>query len=196
MSAIGFERLPPSILDLLGEAVGNLAGAANDIGTAASDPAAAHRSIELREGVGGRIVQETVEAMRRNRRNAPDRAHIVALVQAIDEVVDELEVLAWTWSRCPLPAAAELLGVVRDNARDAARTVGPRAPQRRRRPVAGDARCQSEARLFSRRARVALLVESGEPGVALCGQRLLSRSDAVLRACADLRVIGQLQPVG
>jgi hypothetical protein len=64
-------------------------------------PALAHR-----EDAGDRIVHELEGELRARRRVGPDAADLSALAQAMDDVVDGLDILARAWARHPIAELA------------------------------------------------------------------------------------------
>jgi hypothetical protein len=146
-------------------------------------PALAHR-----EDAGDRIVHELEGELRARRRVGPDAADLSALAQAIDDVVDGLDVLARAWARHPI---AELAPPVLA-ARDAAPATAPAITSLETdasRLTSRLERCR-ERRVGARRAtrdgREWLLVGQGDRQVAVLGHELLRRVDAVIGASGRL----------
>ena len=187
-TAIGLERLPHQIHLLLDEATTNLVGAANELDVLVQHGSAATlQAIEFHEGEGDRIVHELISVVSASRRAGPDRDRVIALAQAIDDVVDAVNELGWAWARRPLGRLRELVLGVRDTARASAHVV--RAFEH---PTARDQaldRCREarrDANASARAARVWLLVEQNDPVLAVAGHHLLGRAEACLDACARL----------
>jgi nucleoid-associated protein YejK len=111
------------------------------------------------------------------------------LAQTVDDVVDALETLAWSWRHQPQPHLADVLLALRDAARDASHAVAAIEDQAELR--AWLPRCRErehEARQLSRTARTWLLVEQRDPQLAIRGHDVLQHADAALRACTQLRI--------
>jgi hypothetical protein len=186
---VGLERLPRATGALLDEASANLLAIANEL-----DALLTHGShdtltaIVLREEDGDRITHDLIHAARTNHRVGPDRSRIVALAQAIDDVVDAIDDLAWTWSRQPLPRLADLVLCVRDAARAAA-AVADLVEDDDRRPDALERAAETirAARDADHAARGWLLVEQPDPGLAIAGHALVTWADRCIRACVRLR---------
>ena len=186
---VGLERLPRATGALLDEASANLLAIANEL-----DVLVTHGSrdtltaIALREQDGDRITHDLIQAARTNHRVGPDRSRIVALAQAIDDVVDAIDDLAWTWSRQPLPRLADLVLCVRDAARAAAAIANVlEDDDRRSYTLQRAAETIRAARHADRAARGWLLVEQPDPGLAIAGHALVTRADRCIRACVRLR---------
>jgi uncharacterized protein Yka (UPF0111/DUF47 family) len=186
---VGLERLPHATGALLEEARANLLAIANEL-----DVLVKHGSrntltaIALREEDGDRITHDLIHAARTNHRAGPDRSRLVARAQAIDDVVDAIDDLAWTWSRQPLPFLTDLLLRVREAARAAAAIAyGVEDDDRRSEALQRAAETIDAAREADHAARAWLLVEQPDPGVAIAGHALVTRANRCIRSCARLR---------
>lgn len=187
-TAIGLERLPRQIHLLLDEATTNLVGAANELDVLVQHGSPATlQAIELHEDEGDRIVHELISVVRASRRAGPDRERVIALAQAIDDVIDAVNELGWAWSRRPLGRLTDLMLQVRDTARASAHAVRTVEHATAREQELD--RCREagrDAHASARAARVWLLVEQDDPDLAVAGHHLLGRADACLDACARL----------
>ena len=187
-TAIGLARLPRQIHLLLDEATTNLVAAANELDVLVQHGSPATlQSIELREDEGDRIVHELINVVRASRRAGPDREHVIALAQGIDDVIDAVNELGWAWSRRPLVRLKDLMLGVRDTARASAYTVrAVEHPATREQELDRCREAGRDAHASARAARVWLLVEQNDPLLAVAGHHLLGRADACLDACARL----------
>jgi hypothetical protein len=183
-ATIGLARLPHAAVALLDEASANLLGVANDLdGLVAHGPEAALSAIGDREAEGDRITHDLVDVARSSLRAGPDRLVIVELAQAIDDVVDSVDELAWSWSRWPVARLGELLLCIRDTVRAAA-VVARRIDADVDLTDLGDA--ARAARVETRRARAWLLVEQEDARLAVAGHRVVTKAERCVRACLQL----------
>jgi uncharacterized protein Yka (UPF0111/DUF47 family) len=188
-ATLGLERLPRPMATLLDEGAANLATIANELDALVHGDSSALKSIARSEDNGDRIVHDLLAAAGDSRRIGPDRAQLILLAQAVDDVVDALQTLAWSWPHPPLPELADLLLAVRDAARDAGHAVA--AIEHETELRAWLSRCrerEQEVQRVSRAARAWLLVEQTDLQLAIRGHDLLRQADAALRACGRLRV--------
>jgi uncharacterized protein Yka (UPF0111/DUF47 family) len=188
-ATLGLERLPRPIATLLDEAAANLLAVASELDALVHGDASSLDAIARGEDNGDRIVHDLIAAAGDSRRIGPDRAQLILLAQAVDDVVDGLETLARAWPHPPLPELADLLLALRDAARAAGHAVA--AIEREAERPAWLFRCrerEQEVRRLSRGARAWLLVEQPDPQLAIRGHNVLRQADAALRACMRLRV--------
>ena len=182
--SIGLARLPPAAVSSLDEATANLLGLANDLDTlVAHGPQAALPATAEREAEGDRITHDLVDVARASLRAGPDRVDIVELAQAIDDVVDSVDELAWSWSRRPIAPLGELLFCVRDVVRAAAavaRTIETDVD------LADLGEAARAVRAESRRARAWLFVEQHDVALAVAGHGLVTNAEQCVRACLQL----------
>jgi hypothetical protein len=187
-ATLGLERLPRSIATLIDEAAANLLTIANQLDALVHGDPSALEEIARGEDTGDRIVHDLIAAAGGSRRIGPDRAQLIEHVQAVDDVVDALQELAWSWGQQPSPELADLLLALRDTARDAGHAVA--AVEREDERRARLARCRErelEGRRLGRTARAWLVVEQRDPQLAIRGHHIVRRADAALRACTRLR---------
>ena len=187
--AIGLERLPSAVGELFDEAAANLAGLANDLDALVAHGAASTlTAIELRENEGDRITHDLISIARTSRRAGPDRGRIVELSQAIDDVVDATDDLAWTWSRRPIARLAELVLCVRDAIRTAAAMA--RAVERGTgfdEAIDRADEAARTARTVSRATCSWLLVDQADAELAVAGQAVVTKAEQCIRTCLALR---------
>jgi uncharacterized protein Yka (UPF0111/DUF47 family) len=190
MSAtIALERLPRPIATLLDEGAANLAIVANELDALVHGDVSALDAIALGEDNGDRIVHDLIGSVGHSWRVGPDRAPLLLLAQAIDDVVDALHTLACSWPQAPLPEIADALLAVRDLTRDSGQAVAAIEDATDLR--AWLARCrerEQEARRLSRAARAWLLIEQSDARVAIRGHDVVRNAEAALAACTRLRV--------
>ena len=188
-ATLGLERLPRPIATLLDEGAANLLTIANELDALVHGDASAMDAIARSEDNGDRIVHDLIRVTGDSWRIGPDRTRLIGLAQAVDDVVDALETLAWSWPGPPLPQLADLLLALRDAARDAGHAVA--AIEREAELRAWLPHCrerEQEARRLSRTARGWLLVEQPDPRLAIRGHDVLRQADAALCACTRLRI--------
>jgi uncharacterized protein Yka (UPF0111/DUF47 family) len=183
-ATIGLARLPHVAVALFDEASANLLGIANDLDALVGHgPEAALSAIADREAEGDRITHDLVDVARATLRAGPDRADIVELAQAIDDVVDSVDELAWLWSRRPVARVGELLLCVRDVVRAAAGVA---------RKVEDDVdltdlgQAARASRTESRRVRAWLLVEQHDARLAVAGHGVVAQAERCVRVCLQL----------
>ena len=187
-ATLGLERLPRSIATLIDEAAANLVTIANQLDALVHGDPSSLEEIARGEDTGDRIIHDLIRETSDSRRVGPDRVRLIALAQAVDDVIDALQELAWSWPQQPLPELADLLLALRDTARDAGHAVA--AVEREAELRARLARCrgrEQEVRRLGRTARAWLVVEQRDPQLAIRGHHILRRADAALRACTRLR---------
>jgi hypothetical protein len=183
-ATIGLARVPHAAVALLDEASANLLGAANDLDTlVAYGPEAGLPAIEDRETEGDRITHDLVDVARASLSTGHDRLHIVELAQGIDDVVDSVDELAWSWSRRPVPGLGDLMLCVRDVMR-AAGAVARRVDADVDLTDLDDG--ARAARAESRRARAWLLVDQPDAQLAVAGHDVVTRAERCVRACLQL----------
>jgi uncharacterized protein Yka (UPF0111/DUF47 family) len=181
---IGLARLPHTAIVLLDEASANLLGVANDLDALVTHgPEAALPAIGDREAEGDRITHDLVDVARSSLRAGPDRLDIVELAQAIDDVIDSVDELAWSWSRRPAACLGEPLLCVRDVVR-AAGAVARRIDADVDLTDLGDS--ARAARAESRRARAWLLVDQHDSRLAVAGHGIVTKAEQCVRACLHL----------
>jgi hypothetical protein len=184
IATIGLARFPNAAVALLDEAAANLPGAANDLDAlVAHGPDAALPAIVDREAEGDRITQDLVEVARASLRAGPDRLQIVELAQAIDDVVDSVDALAWSWSRRPAAQLGDLLLCVRDVVRAAGALVRRVDAEADLTDLGNAARA---ARTESRRTRAWLLVDQHDAQLAVAGHGVVTKAEQCVRACLQL----------
>jgi hypothetical protein len=149
----------------------------------AHGPQAALSAIADREAEGDRITHDLFDVARTSLRAGPDRVDIVQLAQAIDDVVDSVDELAWSWSRRPVARLGGLLLCVRDVVRAAA-AVARKIEADVDLTYLGDT--ARAARAETRRARAWLLVEQRDLRLAVAGQGVVTRAEQCVRACLQL----------
>ena len=183
-AAIGLGRLPHAAVALLGEAAANLVGIANDLDALiAHGPEAALATIGDREAEGDRITHDLIEVTSGSLRAGPDRLAMIELAQAIDDIVDLVDGLAWSWSRSPATRLGDLLLCVRDIARAAAavaRSLDAHVDLTDLRDAARTARAEI------RSARAWLLVEQDDAGLAVAAHDVVTNAEQCVRACLRL----------
>lgn len=183
---LGLERLPHSVRHLVQQAAGNLLDAANQLDAVLHGDAAALDALELAERNGERIVHDLVDQLGARRRYGPDRERIISLAQAIDDVVDDLEELAWAWHQQPVPGVSAFVLGIRDMARAgawAARSERKELPARLKRFQESAA----EARRLGRQARAWLLADQADPAVAIAGEIILRHAGRAITSAGRLR---------
>lgn len=194
MRRLGLERLPREIEELLEGAASNLHEAANEFDWAVQHPAGPSNASLDHATTARRLRRETALSVARHRRTGPDGVRALAVSDALEDVVCQLDALAWAWRRCPLTAATPLLETLRDLTRAGAAAALDYAD-----PVAVLVhleRCvevEREAREWKRRTRQALLAQTTDPRVGLCGSRLVRETDSALAAAVRLRLTLQVQ---
>jgi len=187
-ATLGLERVPGSIATLIDEAAANLLTIANQLDALVHGDPSSLEEMARSEDTGDRIVHDLIRETSDSWRVGPDRARLIALAQAVDDVIDALQELAWSWPQQPLPELADLLLALRDTVRDAGHAVA--AVEREARLRARLARCrerEQEVRRLGRTARAWLVVEQRDPQLAIRGHHILRQADAALRACTRLR---------
>ena len=183
-ATIGLARLPHAAVALLDEAASNLRGVANDLDAlAAHGPQAALPAIADREAEGDRITHDLVGVARTSLRAGPDRRAIVEVAQAIDDVIDAVDELAWSWSRRPVARLGDVLLSVRDVVRAAA-AVARRIEADVDLTDLGDA--ARAARGETRRARAWLLVDQQDARLAVAGHGVVTKAERCVRASLQL----------
>jgi hypothetical protein len=186
-STIGLERLPRTFVALLLEAAQNLQAAADDLATLVRGrPVSA--ALARREDEGDRIVHELAGELHARQRLGPDAERVLALAQALDDVVDTLDELAWAWARHPIPELASAVLAARDAARSMAPAVSAfeaGAPVLAVKLEHGRER-RLRAQQESRDGREWLLVRQSDTQLAVLGHELLARVDAVVGASGRL----------
>lgn len=195
---VGLERSPRHLRELLEEAAQNLAAVANQLDALVMRPSqAALERIEASEAEGDRIFHDLLVAVQASRRAGPDRVRFVTLGQALEDVLDSVNDLAWCWTRRPLTPAADALLALRDTVRAAARaarhaddTAG------REHRIALSRATHADARAHLRNARRRLLVQQDDPQLAIAGDALLRRVELSLAACGRLREQLERQELG
>ena len=188
-ATLGFERLTRPIATLLAEAAANLISIANQLGALVDGDSSALDAIVRSEGTGDRIVHDLIATTSHNRRVGPDRARVILLAQAVDDVGDASETLARAAPRRPLPGLGEVLVGLRVAARDVGHALA--ALEREAELHTWLAHCrerEQEIRLLSRAARAWLLVEQTDPRLAIRGHNVLRYAEAALRACTQARL--------
>lgn len=188
-ATLALERIPRPIATLLDEGAANLATVANELDALVHGDASALDAIARAEDNGDRIVHDLIGSVAESWRVGPDRARLLLLAQAIDDVVDALHAVAWSWPQAPLPELADVLLAMRDLARDSGHAVAAIEDATDLR--AWLARCrerEGEARRLSRAARGWLLVEQSDARLAIRGHDVVRAADAALAACTRLRV--------
>ena len=186
-ATIGLERLPRSIRALLAKAAENLEAATDDLAHVVRDrPTAA--PLAHREDASDRIVHELEDELRRRRRVGPDAVVVLALAQAIDDVVDNLDELGRAWARHPITELAPPVLAARDAARATAPAITSLETDASR-VTAKLERCRERrlrARQTARDGREWPLVGQRDSRVAVLGHELLRRVDAVIGASGRL----------
>lgn len=183
-ATIGLARLSHAAAALLAEASANLLGAANDLDAmVAHGPDAALAAIGDREAEGDRITHDLIDVARVSHRAGPDRLHIVELAEAIDDVVDSIDELAWSWARRPAARLGDLVLCVRDVVR-AAGALARRVDVDVDLIDLGDA--ARAARAEARRARAWLLVDQDDARLAVAGHGVVTKAEQCVRACLRL----------
>jgi uncharacterized protein Yka (UPF0111/DUF47 family) len=188
-ATLGLERLPRPIAALLQEGAANLLTVANELDALVHGDVSALGAIVRSEDNGDRIVHDLIAAAGESWRIGPDRARLILLAEAVDDVVDALQTLAWSWPHPPRAEFTDLLLALRDAARDVGHAVA--AVEREHELRAWLSRCrehEQEIRRLSRAARAWLLVAQRDPQLAIRGHDLLGHADAAQRACTRLRV--------
>jgi uncharacterized protein Yka (UPF0111/DUF47 family) len=186
---LGLERLPRPIATLLAESVANLLTIANQFDAFVHGDPSALDAIARCEEAGDRIVHDFIGVASHSRRVGPDRARLILLAQAVDDVVDALDTLARALPRPPLPEFTDVLLALRDAARDIAHAVAAiERDDELRTWLAHSREREQEVRHLGRAARAWLLVEQTDPELAIRGHNALRHAEAALRACARLRV--------
>lgn len=181
MSAtIGLAGPPRFVRELLVEAAENLAAAATELDAlVVHGSQAALGAIETCEDEGDRILHDLFTAVRGGRLVGPDRELFVTLGQAVDDVLDAVDEVAWCWDRRPLGPAADALLPLRDTVRASARAARHADdPTAREQRIARSREMHTDARGCLRDARRRLLVEQDDPQVALAGDALLRRVES------------------
>jgi hypothetical protein len=183
-ATIGLARLPHAAVELLEEASANLLGVANELDAlVAHGPDAALSAIGDREAEGDRITHDLIDVARASLRAGPDRLGIVALAQAIDDVVDSVEALAWSCSRRPIARLGDVVLCVRDVVRAAAAVVRRLEADIDLTDLGDAARA---ARAESRRARAWLLVDQHDARLAVAGSDVVTTAEHCVRVCLQL----------
>ena len=188
-ATLGLERLPRPIATLLAEAATNLLLLASQFDALVHGDPSALDAIVRSEEAGDRIVHDFIAAASHSQRVGPDRARLILLAQAIDDVVDALETLARAVLRPPLPELTDALLALRDATRDVAHAVAALEHEDELRTwLAHSREREHEVRHLGRAARAWLLVEQTDPELAIRGHDVMRHAEAALRACARLRV--------
>jgi uncharacterized protein Yka (UPF0111/DUF47 family) len=183
-ATIGLARLPHVAVALFEEASANLLGVANDLDALVGHgPEAALSAIADREAEGDRITHDLVDVARASLRAGPDRVDIVKLAQAIDDVVDSVDELAWSWSPRRVDRLGEMLLCVRDVVRAAA-AVARSVEADVDLTDLGDATRAARAEI--RRARAWLLVDQHDARLAVAGHGVVTKAERCVRACSQL----------
>jgi uncharacterized protein Yka (UPF0111/DUF47 family) len=182
--AIGLARLPRRLGALLDEAAGNTAEAAREL-ERLIETADVHAAdtIERREQNGDRITHDLARELRHSRLADADRGRILALAEALDDVVDTIDAAAHEAGCDCRPTSTLLAGVLRDATRASARAVqalGGGSFEIERELAAIRALVDEGERIM--RAASAELLRAGEPIEAIRGKTCLERVDAALRA--------------
>ena len=160
-------------------------GVANELDAlVAHSPEAALPAIGDREAEGDRITHDLVDVARTSLRVGPDRLDIVEVAQAIDDVIDSVDELAWSWSRRPVARLGELLLSVRDVVRAAAAMAPRRIEAEVDLTDLGDA--ARAARAETRRAHAWLLVDQHDAGLAVAGHGVVTKAERCVRAGLQL----------
>lgn len=183
---IGFECPPLWVRGLVEEAAVNLHNAANELDALLHGDTAALEAIEHAEHEGDRIVYDLVHRFGASRRYGPDRERMIAIARGLDEVLDHLGALAWSWQQRSVIGLLPFLLGVRDVARAGAmacRADPKELPARLERSLESE----TDARRLSRDARVWLLTVQQDPAVAIAGTILTRHADRAVRAAARLR---------
>jgi uncharacterized protein Yka (UPF0111/DUF47 family) len=187
-AAIGLERLPRAIASALEEAAANLVASADRLDELVHGDRTAREEISRSESEGDRIFHDLVAAVGGSWRDGPRRAALIELGQAVDDVVDAVDDLAYVWTARGVGELGELLLAVRDGVRDAGHALA--AIEQPRVLEARLARCRErddEIRRLRRAARGWLLVEQSDSQLALRGHDLVEHAERVEIACVRLR---------
>jgi hypothetical protein len=188
-ATLALERLPRPIVRLLDEGAANLATVANELDALVHGDRSALEAIARGEDNGDRIVHDLIGRVGHSWRVGPDRARLLLLAQAIDDIVDALHTLAWSWPQAPLPELADVLLAVRGLTRDSGHAVATIEDVTDLR--AWLARCrerEGEARRLSRAARAWLLVQQRDARLAIHGHDIVRDAERAVAACTRLRI--------
>ena len=122
-TAVGLERLPRRIAELLDETAANLLACANELDALAHHPTLGDAALVTLRAEQRRIGHDIRHHASRGLLTGGRRIELIALAGTAEQVTDAVAGLGGTWTRSPLGPGIELLQVVRESVRSGARGI-------------------------------------------------------------------------
>lgn len=188
VGAVGADRLPRAVRDLLAEHAATARVAAETLARAlhSGQPDHAAGELERLEATGDRILHDLQRSAASRRLAGADRLTLLKAADRLDTVIDRLDDLAHAASIAPSVPAAQLAFIMRDACRALARLTEhlDRDPDLVQRQTEHARELATEARVAARAARARVLDHAASPMAALREAALI---DEVTRAAAAIK---------